>query len=425
MRLGVAVGLVVFMVQMVDSLVPTMLQQQHALSRSSSSFSCVFPRARLQLTSAPPSKRSSTRRTQLKSSTSSLSAISSNEELLPGIEAINGAVDELHEKLEAIRNQPYFRLYSVDILASCEYMPQEIFECYSETCEIYPINEEEIPEDIRSVDAAEHEFEIDGWARWDMPSEDYYDVDQFPEGYTGYDGSEVWNFIHNRICFEGYQYDDDHWKADFNKAVSGLHSMISAQIIRGIRERNEAGEDFTDDEVWRDHNEEFQRRLGHNGETTLAIENLYFTFMLLLTAISEAKSRLIEECGYEKSCISDELLPVLDSPLLEDPTVGVASRKLQEHAIKDASGDSSGGGLWEARMRMRDLERIMNCVQCNKCRLHGKISMMGLSTAFQVIVGRSGRGGNPERVHRVELASLMATLYKCSSAIKLCREMLK
>ena len=59
---------------------------------------------------------------------------------------------------------------------------------------------------------------MDGWARWDMPSNDYYDTEEFPEGYTGYDGSEVWKFIHEKICFKGYEYDDNHWKADFNKA---------------------------------------------------------------------------------------------------------------------------------------------------------------------------------------------------------------
>jgi hypothetical protein len=77
-------------------------------------------------------------------SMSSNTLVSSNEELLPGIAAINSANDELFEKLESLRDEPYFRLYSVDILASCEYIPQELFECYSESCEIYPVDEEEV-----------------------------------------------------------------------------------------------------------------------------------------------------------------------------------------------------------------------------------------------------------------------------------------
>jgi hypothetical protein len=77
-------------------------------------------------------------------SMSSGTLISSNEELLAGIAAIDAANDNLFGKLDALRDKPYFRLYSVDILASCEYIPQELFECYSQSCEIYPVDEEEV-----------------------------------------------------------------------------------------------------------------------------------------------------------------------------------------------------------------------------------------------------------------------------------------
>lgn len=280
----------------------------------------------------------------------------------------------------------------------------------------------QIPDQIKSKDSEEHAFELDGWGRWDMPTEDYYDTQLFPEAYTGYDGSEVWNFIHNRIGFEGYEYDDDHWKADFNKAVSGLHAMVSAQIVIGIRDRVESGEPFSDDEIWRDPKIEFRRRLGPDGETPLAIENLYFTFMLLVTAVRGARDRLLEDCesGRIESGAAQDLRSILSTPLLDDPSVEAASRKLHDHAMQDSE---SNGGLWEARLRSRDFLRMMNCVQCNKCRLHGKISVMGLSTAFQILVGNTGEGGDPTRVHRVELAALMTTLHKFSRAIKFCQEM--
>ncbi len=69
---------------------------------------------------------------------------SATEELAPGIQAINSMNGELEPLLDDLREKNYFRLYSVDMLGSCEYMPQELFECYSETCEIYPIDEEEV-----------------------------------------------------------------------------------------------------------------------------------------------------------------------------------------------------------------------------------------------------------------------------------------
>lgn len=272
------------------------------------------------------------------------------------------------------------------------------------------------------MDLDEHEFELDGWARWDMPSEDYYDTEEFPEGYTAYDGSEVWRFIHGRICFDGI-YGDDNWKADFNKAVSGLHSMISAQVILGIQEKIDSGEEFTDDErKWSDPVAEYRRRLSPSGETPLAVENLYFCFMLLLSAVKKASNRLQADCqsGKIDQAAANVLPAILSSPLLNDDSVSIASKKLHDHAVKDSA---SVNELWEARLRTRDLFRVINCVQCNKCRFHGKISAMGLSTALQILIGRTGEGGDVNRIHRVELAALLSALYKFSRTIALCQEM--
>lgn len=331
---------------------------------------------------------------------------------------IDGANDVISDQMENLKESPYFRLFCVDILASCEYMPQELFECYSETCEVYPVDDDEVPSNIREIDFQEHDFELDGWARWDMPSNDYYDLEEFPEGYTGYDGSEIWEFIHGKIAFKGYGYDDDHWKADFNKAVSGIHSLVSAQVTRGIQEKIDAEEEFTEDEVWRDPKTEFDRRLGGGGEEPMALENLYFAYMLFLSAAAKAKDKLIADC--DSGSIDDESAAILkgflELPVLCDPAVEVAPKKLHDHAME------SQNNLWEARMRTRDLLRIMNCVQCNKCRLHGKIAMLGMSTALQIHLGRSGEGGDPNRIHRVELAALLCTIHKFAKAVEYCQK---
>lgn len=72
------------------------------------------------------------------------SSISNNPDLSPGIKAIDEGNSQLLEKLQTLQTNPYFRYYSVDILASCEFMPQELFECYTESCEIYPADEDEV-----------------------------------------------------------------------------------------------------------------------------------------------------------------------------------------------------------------------------------------------------------------------------------------
>lgn len=343
-----------------------------------------------------------------------------------GITAIDSALPTLSPLFDRLRELPYFRLYSVDMLASCEYLPQELFECYTESCEVYPVDDEDVPSDIRGADMDEHEFEMDGWARWDMPSEDYYDTEQFPEDYTGYDGAAVWTFIHDRIGFKGEgdlaadEYDADSWKADFNKAVSGLHAMVSAQVVKGMQEKLASGDGLDSDKYeWTDPAVEFRRRLSSVGETPEAVENMYFTAMLLLSGLGAARERLLEECA-ANNCDGEQaqtLRAILTHPLLDDPSVGAASRRFREHALRDSNH------LWEARMRTRDLMRVMNCVQCNKCRLHGKISVLGISTALQLLVGHRGQGGDVAKIHRVELAALVSAAGKFFSGIDLCLKM--
>lgn len=283
----------------------------------------------------------------------------------------------------------------------------------------------QVPEDMKEIDRT-YDFKLDGFGRWDMPTDDYYDIEEFSEGYTGYDGSNVWNFIHKRICFQGYSYqDNNHWKADFNKAVSGMHAMVSAQIIRGIQERIDDGEDFTPDEKWTDPVAEFNRRISPQGEIPEAMDNLYFLYTLLLRAVIKSKDRFLDD---QKAGLLDDmdsaalnglyqttLLSGMDSAVASQ--VNSAAQSLQEHAVKDQEA------LWEARMRTRELQRVMNCVQCNKCRLHGKIATMGVSTALQILLGWNGQGTDPRQVQRVEMAALLTALHKCARAVDLCVQM--
>lgn len=275
----------------------------------------------------------------------------------------------------------------------------------------------QVPETLRGDDYLEHEFELDGWARWDMPSNDYYDLEEFPDAYTGYDGSEVWQFIHKKICFDRYHYNDNHWKADFNKAISGIHSLISVQVTSGIQDKIDAGDEFSDAEIWKDPDVEFQRRLSNDGVEPMAIENLYFAYMLFLSAAAKVKDKLLKECQTEKvdgEIYLSNLKDFFSLSVLYDPTVEVAQKKLYDHALQ------SSNELWQARMRTRDLLRVMNCVQCNKCRLHGKIAMLGLSAALKIHLGKNGEGCDPNQVARAELAALISTIYKFSKAVDFC-----
>ena len=123
-------------------------------------------------------------------------------------------------------------------------------------------------------------------------------------------------------------------------------------------------------------------RLSNEAGLPFAVENLYFGYMLMLCAVKEAAERLRAtdygvdvngnaDGGHGSGADSDVralLDEVLASPLVLDEGVQVAQQNLQRHAV-----EAGGALLWQARIRSRDLMRIMDCVQCNVCRLHGKV----------------------------------------------------
>ena len=44
------------------------------------------------------------------------------------------------------------------------------------SCELYPEDDGAVPESLKVLDGQEYGFELDGWVRWDMPTDDYYDL---------------------------------------------------------------------------------------------------------------------------------------------------------------------------------------------------------------------------------------------------------
>ncbi|KAJ1623538.1 hypothetical protein T492DRAFT_1054005 [Pavlovales sp. CCMP2436] len=321
-----------------------------------------------------------------------------------GVDAINRQVDSTVAKLKQIVDSDFFCLYSVDMLASCAYLPQETDECTLQECECLPCDDEDVPVSLSQRDTSEYEFELDGWARWDMPQPMYYDLRQYPEAYTRYNGTEVWRFIYRKICFRG----EAEWKRDFNRAVSGLHAAISGHIVRSMRDQGEHELAAS----------EYRRRLR---EQPGAVENLYYGCMLLLNACNDASDKLINFDygeGTEGEAISAQLEELLSIPLLCGGCVGAAQSNLRRHASYQG-----GAGLWQARLRARDMMRLMNCVQCSVCRLHGKVATLGMNTGMQILLGQEGRGGDAARMHRVEVAALIQALYKMLSSIQTVRQM--
>ena len=174
-----------------------------------------------------------------------------------------------------------------------------------------------------------------------------------------------------------------------------MHAAVDCQILQDIG--------FTEEG-----RSEYRRRLR---DEPGSIANLYFAYMLTLCAIYDCRQRL-DNCSYLGD--ADAVLPAMQaltgSELVSCDAVQAAKRNLESHAL------SPDAAVWKARLRTRDLTAIMNCVQCNLCRMHGKVMALGLGATLQVLLGNDGKGGDPLKLDRVQVGALVATAAKFGNA---------
>jgi hypothetical protein len=202
--------------------------------------------------------------------------------------------------------------------------------------------------------------------------------------------SRIWNEIHQYNTFHSDQSQGDEEVLEseimqspvehrvFYKAISGLHSSISSHIACGYlldKDRN----------IWGLHLDQYLRRLHAHPHR---INNLYFVYLMVLRAVEKSSEFFLSEYDFSTGAISDDaetqhwLIELLESryswPITFD----------EEAAFGGLDGLISVDQermLTEFREKIYNISRIMDCVGCQRCRLWGKLQIMGLGTAFRIL----------------------------------------
>ena len=77
----------------------------------------------------------------------------------------------------------------------------------------------------------------------------------------------------------------------------------------------------------------------------------------------------------------------------------------------------------ELRSKFRNISRIMNCVTCEKCKLWGKLQILGIGTAIKILLLNNDEiikkmRNNEMIVNRQELIALINTLHQLCNSLK-------
>lgn len=253
-----------------------------------------------------------------------------------------------------------------------------------------------------------------------------------PEHNTGYNGTHIWKAIYEENCATTSNGEGPESmcleERVLYRMLSGLHTSTTVSIA--MRYNPPSVRKNRPD--WQANATYFFQKLGNHPDY---IRNLHFSYVVLLRALQKASPLLRD---YE----------IRTGDIVQDETASVLLRRLLDSAIL-TSCQSVFSGFDESKMWLNtttfpasanaqnvsiekeafkgifhNISSILDCVQCQQCKLHGKLSMLGYGTALRILFTSSTTATSPTlRLGRNEIVALVQTLAKLSESIKHVREL--
>eukprot|EP01060_Flectonema_neradi_P039830 TRINITY_DN8921_c0_g1_i1.p1 TRINITY_DN8921_c0_g1~~TRINITY_DN8921_c0_g1_i1.p1 ORF type:complete len:1055 (+),score=213.92 TRINITY_DN8921_c0_g1_i1:57-3221(+) len=236
-----------------------------------------------------------------------------------------------------------------------------------------------------------------------------------PEAFTGYNGTDVWNRIYqeanpdqrdtSELCFE---------ERVLYKLLSGMHASINIHISNAYYPPTKKSPGYKPNP---------KRFMEQYADKTQYLNNLHFTFLVALRALSKL------------SPIEDHLMKIIhtgDTP--EDHRArSLLGRLLGAQIMQSCSPVFSAfdeslmfqqpeceAELAQQKTKFKqvfqNISKELDCVTCQKCKLHGKLFLLGLGTALKVLLVPTDLLVK-DPISQDELVALINTLGKMSSSI--------
>lgn len=247
-----------------------------------------------------------------------------------------------------------------------------------------------------------------------------------PERNTGYNGSHIWEAMYNENCFEvgstlprgrfntgdGMCYEE----RVLYRLLSGWHASTTISIAKhfyppGTKKKG----------VWAPNPDKYMEALGRHPDR---VKNLHFSFVVLLRSVKKA-APLLRSYGFSTGdAESDIKTKSLVQRLLDSQVLSLCSPlfdAFDETALFQHGPEQRSQLKRQFKSVFRNITDLVDCVECQKCRLHAKVFSQGLGTALKILL--------TPPVHilattsRDEMVALVHTLWKLSEAMEDAKEL--
>jgi len=253
-----------------------------------------------------------------------------------------------------------------------------------------------------------------------------------PERFTGYGGNQsfdVWKAIYSENCFPNTnpmsmiseEKEQCVEKNLFYRVVSGLHASIAVHLSNEYLNAD-TGEFYPNLKV-------FMERVGSFNDR---LSNIYFNYAL----VAESLVKLAEVLPLKEFIQSgyDDISPAQQQHLLENNAVDPQDKydDLLLNKIIPSLGSNplfNTSTLFdpksvdpklkdEFRARFKNTSAIMDCVGCDRCRMWGKIQIIGYGTALKILFeSEDPNNADKLRFRRIEIVALLNTFDRLSKSI--------
>lgn len=329
----------------------------------------------------------------------------------------------------------YFRYYKINLQRDCSLERIEAL-CTAGNCQVQACNAQELPTflfpkkeipfgtDLDQVRYPPYERKIDylhklnkDFVVFDHNDEAavFVNLQDNPERFTGYSGAhanQMWRELYSGSATAGPPSQEER-KRDANleiyhRIISGLHTSVSTHIAMNFFSIK--------DNSWGPSFELFHDRVGAHRER---IRNLFFLYMIVLRSIAKA-AKYFEKFPFLNE--TGDLDLTLIATVLEIADYSTdCSEKFEKNAFASVSEDA----LDTLRAKFQYASRIMRCLNCEKCRLWGKIQLTGIGTALKIVFSSDLSSLSLTREEVVALFNTLGRLSESLTAIDNFRTMYK
>ncbi|KAL7570466.1 hypothetical protein ACA910_004251 [Epithemia clementina (nom. ined.)] len=254
-----------------------------------------------------------------------------------------------------------------------------------------------------------------------------------PERNTGYNGTHIWTAIYEENCRAVSPQADAEICLEervLYRLLSGLHASTTLSIAKNYYPPSKRkGRDN-----WEPNPTYFMQKFGAHPDH---VRNLHFSYVVLLRALTKAADFLYHYEIRTGDVVEDEIATVLLRRLLDSSILQSCSSVFSafdeslmfaSHGVPDFSLQHNFKDVF------LNISSILDCVQCQQCKLHGKMAMLGYGTALKILftptslletnaLSSSTTWTTDEFLSRNEIVALINTLAKFSESIRHVREL--